>query len=576
MENKSNSIDVINALDTKIDKDEFGKEIQNLADKNKINKELNDKICKKDLEKINEDLINKINSIELKQNNNLENILNTKADSNDFNLIKDAFQDMKLKMTQRIDDIDNDLDRLIENIKSQFNSINEDMKKLEKNIINNSNIEEINKLINNQLNVKALEEDINSFKNEIIQALNDFDLNQKNLEERIASNINDISKENKFILENMNIQNMTIKDLFKNKKNYGKEMNEIKVSEISQNIMPENNPQLNLFIKETKKDIENILNILDNKIDYNIMNVEIIKFQNQIESKINILNDNQDGLISDINSKIKEMYEDISKELSNKITLNDVKVLLNNNNNNFNEEKINKGYNKDEVIKQIEDFRKELKLKLDTNIFNKVINQFNINFENIKKDINSTNNSKEIIKSLQTKANSEEQINKLFNDINKKLNDKVNSIDFTTAIDNQAIINDTLCNENCIGRWFWNGGDNKINYAIPWDNQSINTSPDNFIWEKGKPFIIINEEGFYVLNLGIFADKRPSIQIVVDGEIIVNNQNNVNKKMVIKNTDINNIIGISIIEFVQLKKQSKLSVLCYGGKGNGFLSLKKL
>ena len=575
MENKSNSIDVINALDTKIDKDEFGKEIQNLADKNKINKELNDKICKKDLEKINEDLINKINSIELKQNNNLENILNTKADSNDFNLIKDAFQDMKLKMTQRIDDIDNDLDRLIENIKSQFNSINEDMKKLEKNIINNSNIEEINKLINNQLNVKALEEDINSFKNEIIQALNDFDLNQKNLEERIASNINDISKENKFILENMNIQNMTIKDLFKNKKNYGKEMNEIKVSEISQNIMPENNPQLNLFIKETKKDIENILNILDNKIDYNIMNKEIIKFQNQIESKINILNDNQDGLISDINSKIKEMYEDISKELSNKITLNDVKVLLNNNNN-FNEEKINKGYNKDEVIKQIEDFRKELKLKLDINIFNKVINQFNINFENIKKDINSTNNSKEIIKLLQTKANSEDQINKLFNDIIKKLNDKVNSIDFTTAINNQAIINDTLCNENCIGRWFWNGGDNKINYAIPWDNQSINTSPNNFIWEKGKPFIIINEEGFYVLNLGIFADKRPSIQIVVDGEIIVNNQNNVNKKMVIKNTDINNIIGISIIEFVQLKKQSKLSVLCYGGKGNGFLSLKKL
>ena len=575
MENKSNSIDVINALDTKIDKDEFGKEIQNLADKNKINKELNDKICKKDLEKINEDLINKINSVELKQNNNLENILNTKADSNDFNLIKDAFQDMKLKMTQRIDDIDNDLDRLIENIKSQFNSINEDMKKLEKNIINNSNIEEINKLINNQLNVKALEEDINSFKNEIIQALNDFDLNQKNLEERIASNINDISKENKFILENMNIQNMTIKDLFKNKKNYGKEMNEIKVSEISQNIMPENNPQLYLFIKETKKDIENILNILDNKIDYNIMNEEIIKFQNQIESKINILNDNQDGLISDINSKIKEMYEDISKELSNKITLNDVKVLINNNNN-LNEEKINKDYNKGEFIKQFEEFRKELKLKLDTNIFNKVINQFNINFENIKKDINSTNNSKEIIKSLQTKANSEDQINKLFNDINKKLNDKVNSIDFTTAIDNQAIINDTLCNENCIGRWFWNGGDNKINYAIPWDNQSINTSPDNFIWEKGKPFIIINEEGFYVLNLGIFADKRPSIQIVVDGEIIVNNQNNVNKKMVIKNTDINNIIGISIIEFVQLKKQSKLSVLCYGGKGNGFLSLKKL
>jgi len=35
-------------------------------------------------------------------------------------------------------------------------------------------------------------------------------------------------------------------------------------------------------------------------------------------------------------------------------------------------------------------------------------------------------------------------------------------------------------------------------------------------------FYYINKKTFYLLlNLGIFADKRPSIQIVVDGEIIV-------------------------------------------------------
>ena len=34
LENKTNSIDVINALDTKVDKDEFSNEIQNLVDKN--------------------------------------------------------------------------------------------------------------------------------------------------------------------------------------------------------------------------------------------------------------------------------------------------------------------------------------------------------------------------------------------------------------------------------------------------------------------------------------------------------------------------------------------------------------
>ena len=480
---------------------------------------------------------------------------------------------MKLTMTQRIDDIDNDLDRLIENIKSQFNSINEDMKKLQKNIIANSNDnEKMNKLLNNQTNMKKFEEDINIFKNQIIETLNDLDMNQKNFEAKIEVNLNNLTKENKYILENMNIQSLTMKDLFKNKNNYGKEINDLKINELSNNINLKNNKQIDIFKNEIKRDIENVLNILNNKINNNIMNDELLKLQNEIESKINILNENQDGIINDINNKIKEMYEDLSKELSNKITLADVKVLLNNNNDN----EISKKYDTNLIIKQFDDLRRELKQKLDTNIFNKVVNQFNINFENIKKDINSTNNSQETIKSIKAKIPSEEFINKLFNDINKKINEKVSNSDFTTAIDNQAIINDTLCNENCIGRWFWKGGENKTNYAIPWESQSVNTSPDNFIWEKSKPIIIIKEEGLYELNFGIFSDKKPSIQIIVDGEIIVNSQNTLNKKVIGKGSDANNIIGLSVIEFIKLKKQSKLSVLFYGGKGYGFIGLKKL
>jgi len=79
--------------------------------------------------------------------------------------------------------------------------------------------------------------------------------------------------------------------------------------------------------------------------------------------------------------------------------------------------------------------------------------------------------------------------------------------------------------------------------------------------------------------LGFYSDKRPSIQVLVNGEIIINSQNNnntLNKKIIGKNGDINSIIGISIIEFIMLKKQSKISVLFYGGKGNGFIGLKKL
>ena len=135
-----------------------------------------------------------------------------------------------------------------------------------------------------------------------------------------------------------------------------------------------------------------------------------------------------------------------------------------------------------------------------------------------------------------------------------------------------------MCNENSIGRWLWNSGNNQNNYIIPWESQSVNTSPDNFIWEKDKTFILVNEEGLYELNLGFYSDKRPSIQVLVNGEIIINSQNNntLNKKLIGKVGEINNIIGISIIEFIMLKKQSKISILFYGGKGKGFIGLKKL
>ena len=71
--------------------------------------------------------------------------------------------------------------------------------------------------------------------------------------------------------------------------------------------------------------MENIVNALNNKIDIDAVNEEITKFENETESKINALNESQDNIISQVNSKIKEMYEDLSKELANKITIADAK-----------------------------------------------------------------------------------------------------------------------------------------------------------------------------------------------------------------------------------------------------------
>ena len=113
----------------------------------------------------------------------------------------------------------------------------------------------------------------------------------------------------------------------------------------------------------------------------------------------------------------------------------------------------------------------------------------------------------------------------------------------------------------------------------------MNTSPDNFIWEKDKTYILVNEDGLYELIFGFYSDKKPNIQIIVNGEIIINTQINNNsitnnnyltsRKMYGKSA-LGNITGLSAIEFIILPKQSKLSV-CYNGEiGTGFIGLKKL
>jgi len=47
-------------------------------------------------------------------------------------------------------------------------------------------------------------------------------------------------------------------------------------------------------------------------------------------------------------------------------------------------------------------------------------------------------------------------------------------------------INESLCLENIVGRWNWKGNQLGKGFSIIWENQIINTLPDNFIYEKGK------------------------------------------------------------------------------------------
>lgn len=117
-------------------------------------------------------------------------------------------------------------------------------------------------------------------------------------------------------------------------------------------------------------------------------------------------------------------------------------------------------------------------------------------------------------------------MNKALTEIHKELDSKSNLEDFNTYINDQAIINESLCSENIVGRWTWKSGELKSGSTIPWESQVVNTLPDNFLWEKDKTSILTVAAGLYEISFGFFAKKKPTVQLLVNGEAIISAVNN--------------------------------------------------
>jgi hypothetical protein len=50
----------------------------------------------------------------------------------------------------------------------------------------------------------------------------------------------------------------------------------------------------------------------------------------------------------------------------------------------------------------------------------------------------------------------------------------------------QALVNAGLSADMSLGRWIWRSGKTKAGRAVPWNVQTLNSDPDNFVWEKDK------------------------------------------------------------------------------------------
>ena len=585
LDNKANILDIENALETKEDKEKIKFLNKNIVDKNEINNMINKSlnnimnknIERNDFEQFLDEYQNDYKSIEERLMNKL-----------DINNYQNSFE----KLQQKVDNIDNDLDRLIQSVKDQFQAVNFAINNLEQNFEDKNEINlNMEKIMRNKIDKDQVEMLINKSKNNLLDIINQFksneNSNKKILEDNIQNKLDKMIFENQSLLNDITNTNQNINNYFSQKQ---LEMENL-TNKIQTLLNTNNNTNNNI-----KKDLDNkIQQKLNEKLD-------IVKFEEflnglkeDLDAKLDIitLKKTNEEIIQEINDKIRQLYSDINKDLALKVNKNEFDAILSENNfrsinNNNTNNNINDISQEKLSITDFEDFvnniNQQLKTKLDINKFNNIISTFNSNFENIHKDMNTKADLNNILNLLKNKLDTE-SFNDIINTLKKEIQTKTPLIDFSSAMDNQAIINDTLCNENNIGRWLWKSGKIKNNLSIPWEVQIINTSNDNFLWEKDKTFINIKEGGLYEIKMGFFADKKPMIQILINGEVVISAINS-NSYVIHQSpggrmkgtgkTSFGNVTGLTMVDFVLLPDNAKLSISYTGEKGIGFLGLKKL
>ena len=128
---------------------------------------------------------------------------------------------------------------------------------------------------------------------------------------------------------------------------------------------------------------------------------------------------------------------------------------------------------------------------------------------------------------------------------------------------------------------------------MPWEVQSVNTCPENFLWEEEKTIILTVAPGLYEISLGFFCHKKPTVQVIVNGETILTAVNSASYAIHHSSGKLTNagkhtagnLTGLTLIDFIALPARARIQI-SYSGPNSkqdlqhkgaeGFLGLRKL
>ena len=333
-------------------------------------------------------------------------------------------------------------------------------------------------------------------------------------------------------------------------KNTGKELIEVKTT--ANDNLKQTNKRIDIMInnfEELKKVIGK--NIEDNYADMNRLKQQILSCSedtNKLMDRTNLYVNEKTGSkgelvmlkksITDIRTRVDEIerYKMDKRDLEEKNEAMEVqksiKKLQTEVNEKFEGIEIKVDKQLENIKGNVEDVKTELIKQVNKKASSKDIEEIAIKVSKLKEELPYTKDKESIVsKQLESKTNIDSLMKLLdtkanTQDVEMKVEEIKGEVmrkgkELEQALADQALINETLCAENCVARWLWKSGALKNGYSIPWESQSINTCPENFLWEKGRTFIVAVAPGLHEIALGFFSSKNPEIELLVNGEAIL-------------------------------------------------------
>ena len=336
-----------------------------------------------------------------------------------------------------------------------------------------------------------------------------------------------------------------------------------------------------LLTAEFEKYKEDIAEVIREKVDVEEVQNAITGCQTDTVNRITALKQDLLKNINELSISFKQILEDKVDldKLENRLTYMVSKE-------EFNSELENFSHNRDteRIADQIGDLYRLVDQKTDHKEFLNEKEKVNLIIESLENDLATKVNAEEARNLIDQKCNIDD-VNKALTEVHNELDTKASLEDYEAHVSTQSEINQALCAENCVARWIWKSGDLKNGFAVPWEVESINTCPENFLWEQDKANIMTVAPGLYEVIFGFYSKKKPAVQLLVNGEPLLSAVNS--SSYVVHHSSgklkssgkhkEGNIGGLTLIDFVALPARARISVSFSGeSAAEGFIGLRKL